>query len=62
MKSCDISTVVGFCETDVSLRKIVVWLVAIQLGVEARYVDSDVFCRVERLSNIWGEFVVYSDG
>ena len=52
MKSCGISTVVGFCETGVSFREIVVWLVAVQVGVEARYVESDVFCRVERLSNV----------
>ena len=31
-----------------------VWVVADQVGNEASYVDSDVFCCVDVLFNVWG--------
>ena len=43
MKICRMSTAVSVCETCVSLRVVVRWLVVIQEGDKARYVDSDVF-------------------
>lgn len=59
IKFYGISTTVGVWEIGVSLWAMAGWLVAAQVGDEARYVDFDVFCRVERLSNIWGELAVY---
>ena len=46
MKSCSIYTVVCVYDTGVSFRIFVIWVLVDQVGDEARYVDSDVFCLV----------------